>query len=81
MLFIPSVGALTASTILTEIGDWKQYTSCRDFAAAKGLLPRQYSKGNRTALLGISKKIAKNPNLLILRAKVFIQNQEYQSGE
>ncbi|MGJ8116771.1 transposase, partial [Klebsiella pneumoniae] len=35
-------------TISTEIGDGKQYASSRDFAAATGLVPRQYSTGGRT---------------------------------
>nr|CAC9209408.1 Transposase IS116/IS110/IS902 family [Citrobacter werkmanii] len=56
LLSIPCVGTLTASTISTEIGDGKQYASSRDFAAATGLVPRQYSTGGRTTLLGISKR-------------------------
>jgi transposase len=43
LLSIPCVGTLTASTISTEIGDGKQYACSRDFAAATGLVPRQYS--------------------------------------
>ena len=31
------------STISTEIGDGKQYASSRDFAAATGLVPRQFT--------------------------------------
>ncbi|HFK7294158.1 transposase [Escherichia marmotae] len=42
---MPCIGTLTASTISTEIGDGKPYTSSSDFAAAIGLLPRQYSTG------------------------------------
>lgn len=47
LLSIPCVGTLTTSTISTEIGDGKQYASSRDFAAATGLVPRQYSTGGR----------------------------------
>ncbi len=67
LLSIPCVGTLTASTISTEIGDGKQYASSRDFAAATGLVPRQYSTGGRTTLLGISKrgnKKKKDPNFV-----------------
>jgi transposase len=63
LLSIPCVGTLTASTISTEIGDRKQYASSRDFAAA-GLVPRQYSTGGRTTLLGISKRGNKDPNFV-----------------
>lgn len=45
LLTIPCVGILTASTISTELGDGKHYASSRDFAAATGLVPRQYSTG------------------------------------
>ncbi|SQC43069.1 transposase [Klebsiella pneumoniae] len=63
LLSIPCVGTLTASTISTEIGDGKQYASSRDFAAATGLVPRQYSTGGRTTLLGISKRATKRSEL------------------
>ncbi|WP_301622324.1 IS110 family transposase, partial [Klebsiella africana] len=64
----------TASTISTEIGDGKQYASSRDFAAATGLVPRQYSTGGRTTLLGISKRGNKKIRTLLVQcARVFIQ--------
>ncbi len=81
LLSIPCVGTLTASTISTEIGDGKQYASSRDFAAATGLVPRQYSTGGRTTLLGISKRGNKNPNFVGSMCRVFIQKLEHQSGK
>ncbi len=74
LLSIPCVGTLTASTISTEIGDGKQYASSRDFAAATGLVPRQYSTGGRTTLLGISKRGNKKIRTLLVQCAVFIQN-------
>ncbi|MBB5429834.1 transposase [Paraburkholderia sp. JPY158] len=53
LLSIPGVGPVTASVLAAEIGDGKQYASSRDFAAPIGLVPRQYSTGGRTNLLGI----------------------------
>ncbi|KGM69086.1 Transposase for insertion sequence element IS1328 [Escherichia coli] len=67
LLSIPCVGTLTASTISTEIGDGKQYASSRDFAAATGLVPRQYSTGGRTTLLGISKRGNKKIRTLLVQ--------------
>ncbi|CAM3643219.1 IS110 family transposase [Rouxiella silvae] len=65
-----------------EIGDGKQYASGRDFAAATGLVPRQYSTGGRTTLLGISKRGNKKIRTLLVQcARVFIQKQEHQSGK
>ncbi|MDT9120488.1 IS110 family transposase [Escherichia coli] len=82
LLSIPCVGTLTASTISTEIGDGKQYASSRDFAAATGLVPRQYSTGGRTTLLGISKRGNKKIRTLLVQcARVFIQKLEHQSGK
>ncbi len=81
LLSIPCVGTLTASTISTEIGDGKQYASSRDFAAATGLVPRQYSTGGRTTLLGISKRGNKDPNFVGSVCRVFIQKLEHQSGK
>ena len=52
LLSIPCVGTLTASIISTEIGDGKQYASSRDFAAATGLVPRQYSTGGADNIVG-----------------------------
>ncbi|ENZ4545386.1 transposase [Escherichia marmotae] len=78
---MPCIGTLTASTISTEIGDGKPYTSSSDFAAAIGLLPRQYSTGGRTTLLGISKRGNNKIRILpVLCARVFIQKLEHQSG-
>ena len=81
LLSIPCVGTLTASTISTEIGDGKQYASSRDFAAATGLVPRQYSTGGRTTLLGISKRGNKRSELCWFSVPVFIQKLEHQSGK
>lgn len=77
LLTIPCVGTLTASTISTELGDGKQYASSRDFAAATGLVPRQYSTGGRPTLLGISKRGNKKIRTLLVQcARVFIQKLE-----
>nr|WP_172693863.1 IS110 family transposase [Leclercia adecarboxylata] len=63
-------------------GDGKQYASSRDFAAATGLVPRQYSTGGRTTLLGISKRGNKKIRTLLVQcARVFIQKLEHQSGK
>ena len=64
---------LTASTISTEVGDGKQYGSSRDFTAATGLVPRQYSTGGRTTLLGISKRGNKKIRTLLLVKKMQTQ--------
>lgn len=53
---IPGIGVITASAIVAAIGDGRMFRSGRDFAAWLGLVPRQYSTGGRSTLLGISKR-------------------------
>jgi transposase len=61
------VGPITASLLVAEMGDGKQYGSGRDFAAAVGLVPRQYSTGGHATLLGISKRGDKNIRRLLVQ--------------
>ncbi len=81
LLTIPSVGPITASVLVAEMGDGKQYASSRDFAASVGLVPRQYSTGGRANLLGISKRGDKNlRRLLVQCARVYMLRLEHQRG-
>jgi len=50
------VGPLIASALVAAIGDGKQFSKGRDFAASLGLTPRQHSTGGKDRLLGISKR-------------------------
>ena len=81
LLTIPGVGAITASLLTSELGDGKQYRCGRDFAAAVGLVPRQYSTGGRSNLLGISKRGDKNiRRLLVQCARAFMLHLNRHSG-
>ena len=81
LLSIPCVGPITASVLAAEMGDGKQYGCSRDFAASVGLVPRQYSTGGKSNLLGISKRGDKNiRRLLVQCARVYMQQLERQSG-
>jgi transposase len=53
---IPGIGPLTASALVATIGDVRQFQNGRQLAAWLGLVPRQYSTGGKTLLLGISKR-------------------------
>jgi transposase len=53
---IPGIGHVTASAVLAAIGDGKQFSSAREFAAWIGLVPRQNSSGGKECLGRISKK-------------------------
>jgi transposase len=81
LLTIPGVGPITASLLASELGDGKQYRHGRDFAAAVGLVPRQFSTGGKANLLGISKRGDKNIRYLLVQcARAFMLRLDKQSG-
>jgi transposase len=55
LLEIPGIGPLTASALIATVGDARQFKHGRQLAAFLGLVPRQYSSGGKTRLLGIHK--------------------------
>ncbi|WP_035060105.1 IS110 family transposase [Andreprevotia chitinilytica] len=67
LLTIPGIGPITASVLSTQAGDAKQYRTSREFAASLGLVPRQYSTGGKSTLLGISKRGDKHLRTLLVQ--------------
>jgi transposase len=53
---IPGIGPMTATAIISAIGNGKQFKCGRDLAAWLGLTPKQHSSGGKDRLLGISKR-------------------------
>jgi len=53
---IPGIGPITATALISAIGDGKQFKRGRDLSAWLGLTPRQHSSGGKDRLLGISKR-------------------------
>lgn len=51
----PGIGPVCSSMLYTAVGNGKQFKRGRNMAAWMGLVPRQYSSGNSTVLLGITK--------------------------
>ena len=56
LLTIPGVGLMTATALITAVGDITVFKSGRELAAWLGLVPRQHSTGDKPTLLGISKR-------------------------
>jgi transposase len=56
LLEIPGIGPLTASAMITTIGDARQFRNGRQMAAFLGLVPRQHSSGGKHKRLGIHKR-------------------------
>ena len=53
---MPGIGPLTATALVSAIGDIRNFSSGRHLAAWLGLVPKQHSTGGRPRLLGISKR-------------------------
>jgi len=53
---IPGVGPKTATAIVAAAGNGAEFHNGRHFAAWLGLVPRQYSSGDRRVMLGITKR-------------------------
>jgi transposase len=51
-----NIGPLAASALEASAGNGHQFSNGRFFAAWLGLVPREYSTGGKTILLGISKR-------------------------
>ena len=53
---VEGVGPLVATAVVAAIGNARHFTNGRELSAWLGLVPREYSSGNRTVMLGISKR-------------------------
>ena len=56
LLDVPGVGSLVATAMVAAVGDGLAFAKGREFGASMGLVPRQYSTGGKSKLLGISKR-------------------------
>jgi transposase len=56
LMAVEGVGPITAPALVATVGDARQFRTGRELSAWLGLTPRQYSSGERTVLLGISKR-------------------------
>ena len=53
---IPGIGPVTATAVISAIGNGAAFRKGREFAAWTGLVPREHSTGGKQKLLGISKR-------------------------
>src|SRR5512140_2531514 len=78
---IPGVGPLVATAIVAAIGNGAAFGNGREFAAWLGLVPKQYSTGGRTRLLGISKRgNAYLRRMFIHGARAVLLRVKYDTG-
>lgn len=53
---IPGIGVLNATALVAAIGDAGSFNHARDLGAWLGLVPRQFTTGGKSRLLGITKR-------------------------
>jgi transposase len=53
---IPGIGPVIATTLLASVGDARYFKNGRQMAAWAGLAPRQHASGEKSRMLGISKR-------------------------
>jgi transposase len=56
LLTIPGVGPVIARTLLASVGDANYFKNGRQMAAWIGLTPRQHASGEKSRMMGISKR-------------------------
>ena len=56
LLSIPGVGLIIASAFVASIGTGQAFNSAKEFAVWLGLTPKQAASGNKSVMLGISKR-------------------------
>lgn len=66
LMQIDGVGPITASAIVTAVGDARQFKNGREMAAWLGIVPRQHSTGGKDKLGGISKRGDKRLRTLVI---------------
>ena len=62
------MGPLTATALISNIGDAKQFKNGRQMAAYLGLTPREYSSGGKQRLSGITKRGNRQVRTLLVLA-------------
>ena len=81
LMTIPCVGPITSSVLAAELGNGQQFKCGRDYSASIGLVPKQHSTGDKTVLLGISKRGDRNQRRLLIQcARVYLMGLERQTG-
>jgi transposase len=56
LMQIPGIGPVTATAVISAVGNGAAFRKGREFAAWTGLVPREHSTGGKQKLLGISKR-------------------------
>lgn len=75
LMALEGIGPITASALVAEYGNAQQFSNGRSLSASLGIVPNQYSSGNKERLGSISKRGCKRlRTLLIHGARAVIQH-------
>lgn len=55
LMKVPGIGPITATALVSEVGDFNIFRNGREFAAWLGLVPKQFTTGNKIRLGSITK--------------------------
>jgi transposase len=68
LLSVPGIGAITATALLAEIGDFNRFDNPREFCSYIGLIPWENSSGDRMHTNGIQPRCNKHLRPLLVEA-------------
>jgi transposase len=81
LMAIPGIGPVTATAVVAAIGNGRAFRKGREFAAWRGVVPREHSTGGKQKLLGISKRgNSYLRRLFVQGARAVLQQRTKQSS-
>lgn len=78
---IPGYGELLSTAYYSVIGDGKAFAKGRDASASVGVVPKQHSSGDKTKLLGISKRGDKYLRKMLINGARSVVNHAHKKDD
>lgn len=78
---IPGYGEIVSTAYYSVIGDGKAFAKGRDASASLGVIPKQHSSGDKTKLLGISKRGDKYLRKMLINGARSVVNHAHKKDD
>jgi len=78
---IPGVGPITATIVMAQIGNGRDFKNGRQYAAYLGLVPRHTGTGGKTINLGISKRGDKYIRAMMIHGSRSVMKAAYSKSD
>ncbi len=78
---IPGYGEILSTAYYSVIGDGKAFAKGRDASASLGVVPKQHSSGDKTKLLGISKRGDKYLRKMLINGARSVVNHAHKKDD